>query len=159
MKEKLSRYETKIVWVIVLFYCFYTQLFSSSFLINISAYKDMVIVVNLLTCAIFVPYALKSHNDTISKQVWQLCLLFVFAMIWGWVYWNESIYYALKNLFRAQGTFTLFFYFILKRYNVSYKAVLKAILSITILYSLCYYMLKILKSQLFNLKNNTLARL
>lgn len=138
MKEKLSRYETKIVWVIVLFYCFYTQLFSSSFLINISAYKDMVIVVNLLTCAIFVPYALKSHNDTISKQVWQLCLLFVFAMIWGWVYWNESIYYALKNLFRAQGTFTLFFYFILKRYNVSYKAVLKAILSITILYSLCY---------------------
>lgn len=138
MKEKLSRYETKIVWAIVLFYCFYTQFFSSSFLINFSAYKDMVIVVNLLTCAIFVPYALKSHNDTISKQVWQLCLLFVFALIWGWAYWNESVYYGLKNLFRAQGAFTLFFYFILKRYKVTYNAVLKSILCIAILYSLCY---------------------
>lgn len=138
MKEKLSRYETKAVWCIVIFYCIYTQFFSSSFLVNINAYKDWVLVANLLICAMFVPYALKSHSDTISKQVWLLCLLFVFALIWGWAYWNESIYYGLKNLFKAQGAFTLFFYFILKRYKVTYNAVLKSILSITILYSLCY---------------------
>lgn len=137
MTEKLSRYETKIVWTIVLFYCFYTQFFSSSFLINISAYKDMVIVANLVICIMFVPYAIKSHKDTISKHVWFLCLLFVFALIWGWAYWGESVYYGLKNLFKAQGAFTLFFYFILKKYKVSYNAVLKSILCIAMLYSFC----------------------
>lgn len=138
MKEKLSRYETKTVWCIVLFYCLYTQFFCSSYLVNMSAYNNLVVVANLLICTMFVPYAIKSHKDTISKQVWFLCLLFVFALLWGWAYWGESIYYSLKNLFRAQGAFTLFFYFIFKRYKVSYNAVLKSILCITIIYSLCY---------------------
>lgn len=138
MKEKLSKYETKTVWLIVLFYCCYTQFFSSSFLINISAYQDLIIVANLLICAMFVPYAFKSHQDKISMQVWILCVLFVFALFWGWVYWNESVYYGLKNLFRAQGAFSIFFYFILKKYNVSYNATVKSIFYIAVIYSLCY---------------------
>lgn len=138
MIEVRSKNNTKMIWLIVLFYCFYTQFFSSSLLIKVGAYSDFMIIIDLLICTLLVPYAFKSHSDTISKKVWLLCLLFVFALFWGHLYWNESIHYGLKNLFKVQGAFTLFFYFFYKKYNVSYNAMVKSIFYIAIIYSFCY---------------------
>lgn len=138
MKIKLRKKEKIAIWSIILFYCFYTQFFSASFLLDFGIYRDLVVVANLLICAMFLPYAIRSHNDTVSKQVWCLCLLFTFALIWGWVYWDEGLYTGLKTTFRAQGVFTLLFYFIYKRFQVSYNAIIKVIFSIACLYSLCY---------------------
>lgn len=138
MKVSLRKKEKCAVWIILLFYCFYTQFFSASFFVNMHIYKDLVVVADLLICAMFVPYAIKSHKDIVSRQVWSLCLLFCFALIWGWLYWNEGLYTGLKATFRAQGVFTLLFYFIYKKYQVSYEALVKVIFSIAIIYSSCY---------------------
>lgn len=138
MKAKLQKKEKIAIWCIILFYCFYTQFFSASFLLNITIYRDLVVVANLLICALFLPYAINSHSDTVSKQVWYLCLLFTFGLLWGWLYWDEGLYTGLKTTFRAQGIFTLLFYFIYKRFQVSYEAVIKVIFSIACIYSLCY---------------------
>lgn len=138
IKVKLSKKEQYAVWIIVLFYCFYTQFFSASFFVNMHIYRDLVVVVDLLVCAIFVPYAINSHKDVVSRQVWFLCLLFCFALLWGWLYWDESLYTGLKATFRSQGVFTLLFYFIYKKYQVSYQVLLKVIFAIAIIYSCCY---------------------
>ena len=138
IKVKLRKKEQYAVWIIVLFYCFYTQFFSASFFVNMHIYRDLVAVADLLVCATFVPYAIKSHKDVVSRQVWFLCLLFCFALLWGWLYWDESLYYGLKATFRSQGVFTLLFYFIYKKYQVSYQALLKVIFAIAIIYSSCY---------------------
>lgn len=138
MKTSLRKKEKYAVWIIVLFYCFYTQFFSASVFVNMHIYKDLVSVADLLICAMFIPYAIKSHNDIVSRQVWILCLMFVFGLIWGWLYWDEGLYTGLKTTFKAQGVFTLLFYFIYKKYQVSYQAIIKVIFTIAIIYSCCY---------------------
>ena len=138
MKVSLRKKEKYAVWIIVLFYCFYTQFFSASFFVNMHIYRDLVVVVDLLVCAIFVPYAIKSHKDVVSRQVWFLCLLFCFALLWGWLYWNEGLYTGFKTTFGSQGVFTLLFYFIYKKCQVSYQALIKVIFAIAIIYSSCY---------------------
>lgn len=131
-KDKIS------VWIIVLFYCFYTSFFSAAFFVNIPMYGNLIIIANLLICAFVLPYAIQFHKDIVSRQVWILCSLFFFALIWGWLYWDESIYYGLKNIFKAQGVFTLFFFFMYKKYQVSYNVLIKVIFTIAIIYSICY---------------------
>lgn len=138
MKAGLRKKEKYAVWVIVLFYCFYTQFFSASFFVNMHIYKDLVTIVDLFICAMFVPYMIRSHKDVVSRQVWILCLMFVFGLIWGWLYWDEGLYTGLKATFRAQGVFTLLFYFIYKKFQVSYQTLTKVIFSIAIIYSSCY---------------------
>lgn len=138
MKAGLRKKEKYAVWVIVLFYCFYTQFFSASFFVNMHIYKDLVTIVDLFICAMFVPYMIRSHKDVVSRQVWILCLMFVFGLIWGWLYWDEGLYTGLKATFRAQGVFTLLFYFIYKKFQVSYLTLTKVIFSIAIIYSSCY---------------------
>lgn len=138
MKAGLRKKEKYAVWVIVLFYCFYTQFFSASFFVNMHIYKDLVTIVDLFICAMFVPYMIRSHKDIVSRQVWILCLMFVFGLIWGWLYWDEGLYTGLKATFRAQGVFTLLFYFIYKKFQVSYQTLTKVIFSIAIIYSSCY---------------------
>lgn len=138
MKVGLRKKEKYAVWVIVLFYCFYTQFFSAAFFVNMHIYKDLVTVVDLFICAMFVPYMIRSHKDIVSRQVWILCLMFVFGLIWGWLYWDEGLYTGLKATFRAQGVFTLLFYFIYKKFQVSYQTLTKVIFSIAIIYSSCY---------------------
>ena len=138
MKAGLRKKEKYAVWVIVLFYCFYTQFFSASFFVNMHIYKDLVTVVDLFICAMFVPYMITFHKDVVSRQVWILCLMFVFGLIWGWLYWDEGLYTGLKATFRAQGVFTLLFYFIYKKFQVSYQTLIKVIFSIAIIYSSCH---------------------
>ena len=138
MTAGLRKKEKYAVWVIVLFYCFYTQFFSAAFFVNMHIYKDLVTIVDLFICAMFVPYMIRSHKDIVSRQVWILCLMFVFGLIWGWLYWDEGLYTGLKATFRAQGVFTLLFYFIYKKFQVSYQTLTKVIFSIAIIYSSCY---------------------
>lgn len=137
-KVDVRKKEKSVVWIIVLFYCFYTQFFSASFCVNMPIYRDLVVVANLFLFSTFVPYAIKFHKDVVSRQVWILCLLFCFALFWGWLYWDESLYTGLKATFKSQGVFTLLFYFAYKKYQVSYQALIKVIFSIAIIYSGCY---------------------
>lgn len=138
MNMTLRKREKITVWIIVLFYCFYTYFFSAAFIVNIPMYGNLIIIANLLICASVLPYAIKFHKDIVSRQVWILCSLFFFALIWGWLYWGESVYYGLKNTLKAQGVFTLFFFFIYKKYQVSYNVLIRAIFTIAIIYSICY---------------------
>ena len=126
------------VWIIVLYYCFYTYFFNSAFIMNIPMYGNLIVISNLLICAFVLPYAIRHHKDIVSRQVWILCSLFFFALVWGWLYWGESMYYGLKTTFKAQGVFTLLFFFVYKKYQVSYNALIRAIFTIAIIYSICY---------------------
>lgn len=138
MNTTLCKRDKVTALIIVLFYCFYTSFFSAAFIVNIPMYSNLIVIVNLLICTFVLPFAMKFHKDVVSKQVWILCSLFFFALIWGWLYWGESIYYGLKVTFKAQGVFTLLFFFMYKKYQVSYNVVIRVIFTIAILYSVCY---------------------
>lgn len=130
--------DNRDTFLIVFLYCVWTKFFNYAGITTI--YYGTVMSLALFACTLtLLPQIFKRQNDPISKSTQRLCLWFFFSIFWCFLYSSQGFYDSLRIYFAPNaGVFPIILFFLFKKESLSLHSIIKSIVIITIIYSLCY---------------------
>lgn len=131
-------------WHIALAYCILTSLFRCILTYTNPMMKLLVLSLSAAMLAVSIKPIFRSiAKRDIKGVVAKLVLLFLFAVVWGWLLYSESFYYSFTSMANGlSGVLPLVLFFVLDRYHVDRKTIRNAFLLLTIIYA-CAYLISI----------------
>lgn len=125
-------------FIIVLFYIVWTKFFN--FVGITTIYYETIMSFCLLGLTLWLASDMcKRQQDPISKSAQSVCWLFLLSIFWCYIYSGQRLYDSFRVYFSPHfGVLPLIVYFFFKKKYVSLYAIVRSIIIITVIYSLCY---------------------
>lgn len=138
MTKKKKLYQ--IEWKIVIIYCILNAFFNNYYLqTKIPSYGGIAILFFTSLLILYFKRILKNiKGNNISSIVSKILLMYVFSIVWVFILWGQMPWSSLIVMSSIGGIFPLIIYFVLQKYKISTKSLVKAIVYIYIIYVICY---------------------
>ena len=138
MKINIRQKEAFHAVIIILMYCLITNFFNARTLVESGVYSKVVSGLLYISPIIFFEEIQKSFRiKGIPFHVASIAFLFVMGVFSALFFWRQSIFNSVQAL---RDFLPLLFFFFLIKFKFSNRSILIALISLSILYVVCYFL-------------------
>lgn len=151
-----NRTKHTAVLAIVFLYCILSAFFNSSILRQkIPFYGGIAIAFfSVMLIVHFKIVVNHLRGSDITSIVSKMVFIFILSMFWAYLIWGQSLVSSIITMASLGGVFPLITYFILYKQNISSETIVKAIIILSLIYTICYLLgLLSLPNPLFGMRD------
>lgn len=129
-------FSDKIAWLLVLLYVLWTRFFNFYLLSSFVNWYKIEESIILILFILMIPSIFRGlQENTISKNVSLLLVMFALSVVWAYIYWDQGIYQSIRGL--TGNCLLLVLFFLFKNKNIGIDTITKAILILSVIYCIC----------------------
>lgn len=92
-------FSDKIAWLLVLLYVLWTRFFNFYLLSSFVNWYKIEESIILILFILMIPSIFRGlQENTISKNVSLLLVMFALSVVWAYIYWDQGIYQSIRGL-------------------------------------------------------------
>lgn len=129
-------FSDKTAWLLVLLYVLWTRFFNFYLLSSFVNWYKIEESIILILFILMIPSIFRGlQENTISKNVSLLLVMFALSVVWAYIYWDQGIYQSIRGL--TGNCLLLVLFFLFKNKNIGIDTITKAILILSVIYCIC----------------------
>lgn len=129
-------FSDKTAWLLVLLYVLWTRFFNFYLLSSFVNWYKIEESIILILFVLMIPSIFRGlQENTISKNVSLLLIIFALSVVWAYIYWDQGIYQSIRGL--TGNCLLLVLFFLFKNKNIGIDTITKAILILSAIYCIC----------------------